>query len=477
MLLRILSSAGRRELRGMWFFIVLALVLVTASNLAVNQAAPRWAEGLESAATTLSVLAVMLLSAVVIFQVLMPPLGLAAPRIAQDLTLAAAVCAGAVYGLSRLGVEPGNLFTTSAIFTAVLAFAMQDTLGNVLGGVVLQLDNSLKVGDFVRIDDFSGIVVDVRCRYTAIETNDREVVVLPNSWLMRNRFRVLHPRDGEPLLWRRTLFFNIDPQASPPDVIAVLDKALVDSRIDKVSKTKIGSTVLIDVTAGYCHYAMRYWLTEPTADSGTDSLVRMHARAALIRAGVRLGAPLELSQEVDVNAEQQRLNAVEHARRVEALQGVALFATLSQQECEALAGKLVRAPFVRGSVLTKQGAVANWLYLIVRGQAEVVVDQNGQSTSVSILKAGDFFGEMGMLTGEPRRATVLAKTEVECYRLDKDGFSHVLLQRPDIAVDISQILELRQHALTDVLSHSAAGAGAARSGDVLGRIKGFFGIH
>jgi len=57
MLLRMFSTVGRRELRGMWFFIVLALITVAASNLALEQEATRWAQGLENAATTLSVLA------------------------------------------------------------------------------------------------------------------------------------------------------------------------------------------------------------------------------------------------------------------------------------------------------------------------------------------------------------------------------------------------------------------------------------
>ncbi|MFY8044339.1 MAG: mechanosensitive ion channel domain-containing protein, partial [Rhodoferax sp.] len=181
MVLRMFSTAGRRELRGVWFFICMAFVAVAGTNLAANLGAEGWARGLEYAANSLSVVASLLVGVVLIFQILMPTVGIAVPRIAQDLTLTAAVCASAVYGLGRLGVEPSNLFTTSAIFTAVLAFAMQDTLGNVLGGVVLQLDRSLKVGDYVRVDDFSGTVVDVRWRYTAIETGDREVVILPNS--------------------------------------------------------------------------------------------------------------------------------------------------------------------------------------------------------------------------------------------------------------------------------------------------------
>ena len=65
---------------------------------------------------------------------------------------------------ARPGVEPGSLVTTSAILTATAAFAMQETLGNVLGGIVLQLDHSLNVGDWAKVDDVSGKVVEIRWR-------------------------------------------------------------------------------------------------------------------------------------------------------------------------------------------------------------------------------------------------------------------------------------------------------------------------
>ncbi|MBK6592482.1 MAG: mechanosensitive ion channel [Burkholderiales bacterium] len=477
MLLRIFSTVGRRELQTMWFFNLIGLVVVVAANVTFSRGVMNWANAFEIAATGLAVLGALQIACVLVFQLVMPALGLAGPRIAQDLAFMVSVMASAIYGLSQLGVDPSKLFTTSAILTAVLAFAMQDTLGNVLGGVVLQLDNSLKVGDFVRVDTITGTVVDVRWRYTAIETNDREVVILPNSALMKQRFHVLRPRNGEPLVWRRTLHFNIDPNATAPHVIAVMNKAVADSRITLVSATRPASTVLADVTAGYCRYALRYWLTEPEADSSTDSLVRIHVVAALVRANIRFGAPQEQRQVVDESAELQRQAAIEHGRRLVALQRASLFAGLSQSEREALATCLVRAPFVKGSVMTRQGAVAHWLYLIVDGQASVVLEQGGQMTAVSNLKEGDFFGEMGMLTGAPRSATVLAVTDVESYRLDKNGFAEVLLQRPDIAVEISQVLEQRQRELANALRQNQASQPVGKAEEMLVSILGFFGIR
>jgi small-conductance mechanosensitive channel len=95
------------------------------------------------------------------------------------------------------------------VITAVLAFAMQDTLGNILAGVALQLDNSLRTGDWIRIDDITGRVAQMRWRQTTIRTRNGDVVVVPNSQLMRGKFTVYRPRGVASWPWRRWVWFNV----------------------------------------------------------------------------------------------------------------------------------------------------------------------------------------------------------------------------------------------------------------------------
>jgi CRP-like cAMP-binding protein len=84
---------------------------------------------------------------------------------------------------------------------------------------------------------------------------------------------------------------------------------------------------------------------------------------------------------------------------------------------------------------------------------------------------------MGMMTGEPRRATITARSDLECYRLDKAGFEKVLRSRPDIAGEISRILAARQSELTDRRDSAQAGPKrAARGDDILHRVRSFFGL-
>ncbi|MBK6567475.1 mechanosensitive ion channel family protein [Candidatus Aalborgicola defluviihabitans] len=163
-------------------------------------------------------------------------------------------------------MDTSQLFATSAVITAVLAFSMQDTLGNVLGGVTLQLDNSLRVGDWVRVDDTSGLVTDVHWRYTIIETRNRELVFVPNGWLMKNRFTVLRAVLDAPFAWRRGVQFNIDPSADPDAVIRALERAVLDSEIPHVLTDPPPNAILFDVASGYNRYILRYWLGHPRHD-------------------------------------------------------------------------------------------------------------------------------------------------------------------------------------------------------------------
>ena len=477
LLLRWFKPGLRRELLVTWGLLWLSLLAQGGAAAAQWQVHPSLAAILRVAATVMMVLAVIQLMVMLAFHVLLPILGWAAPRIAQDLTVTGLSIAWGLVWLSLSGVDPTQLFTTSAIITAVLAFAMQDTLGNVLGGVALQLDNSLKVGEWVRIDELSGRVVDVRWRYTAIETRNRETIVVPNSWLMKNRFGVLRRRLDEPLVWRRTVNFNVETKAAPTTVIRALQQAVLDAQIEFVASHPPPSAVLVDIGAGCFRYALRYWLTDPQFDDPTDSLVRIHALAALTRAGVSLGVPQEERLLVKENDNWRQTNEKrEMERRLQAVQRTSLFAKLPPDEQVTLAEHLVHAPFVRGDTLTRQGAVAHWLYLIVQGEAEVMVDNGGARTSITTLRDGDFLGEMGMLTGEPRSATVIAASDVDCYRLDKVGFAKVLLARPTMAEEISAVLAQRRQELDSRVKQAVPVSPRSHSDEVLARIKSFFGV-
>jgi CRP-like cAMP-binding protein len=351
-------------------------------------------------------------------------------------------------------------------------------LGNLLGGVVLQLDRSIQVGDWVKVDDVSGRVVEIGWRHTAIETRNRETVVVPNGWLVKNRFTVIGSRADAKPLWRRWVHFDVALDAPPLAVCEVLARGVNDARIAHVAADPAASAVLLKVGDGFGHFGLRYFLDDPLPDDVTDTLVRAHALAALAREGLSLAVTREERLLIKDN-EAHRGAALERelVRRRDALARVDLFSALSADERAALAQHLTHAPFVAGDVITRQGAVAHWLYLILSGEADVWVEAGVERTFIRTLGAGQLFGEMGLMTGQPRAATVTARTDVECYRVDKTGFERILRSRPDIAAAMASILaEREQERAERVQSAATTARRPAADSDILASIRGFFGL-
>jgi len=415
-----------------------------------------------------------------VFRLLLPLAGREPPRIIEDLAI---MVVYVIYGLAQLrlaGLDLSSIVTTSAILTAVVAFAMQDTLGNVLGGLAIQLDNSVQVGDWIRVDELSGRVCDIRWRSTLIETRNWETVVIPNSALMKSRVAILGRRQGAPLQWRRTLNFMVDPGVPPTRVIAVVNEEMREVAVGNVARNPAPSTVLAAFEQGNLRYQLRYFLTDLLEDDLTDSIVRVHLFASLQRAGIRMAEPQHTIHAVtrdEAHAESVRKR--EMARRLEMLRGVDLLASLSEPEITELAQRLEYAPFARNDIITRQGNPAHWLYIVAFGEAEVLYQpEGGTPRSIGTVRTGQFFGEMALLTGDTRAATVIAKTDVECYRLDRTSFQTLLLARPAIAEEISRVVGSRRG---DLEQAREAFAGPARPGtegpaDLLGRIRRLFGL-
>jgi len=480
LLLRLRPHERSVYLNTLWLF--LAGVIVAGLAALLDLIVPSMAGTLYAIGRIASAIALIRLVGFFAFRLVLPAAARNLPRIVEDLII---VIVYVVYGFVQLraaGVDLSSLVTTSAILTAVIAFAMQDTLGNVLGGLAIQADNTVQVGDWVRVDgELVGQVRDIRWRSTLIETSNWETVVIPNSSIMKGRVAILGKREGAPVQWRRTLDFMVDPRVPPARIIASVNEEMRDVPIANVARHPAPNTVLHGFQDGNLLYHLRYFLTDLLEDEMTDSMVRVHLFASLQRAGIRIA---ERQHTVHaVSRDEAHADAVrkrEIGRRLEMLRGVDLFSVLSDEEMNEIADRVQYAPFARGDVITKQGNVAHWLYIVAFGEAEVRYEPPyGEAQVLGALRAGQFFGEMALLTGEARSATVVAKTDVECYRLDRAAFQGLLLKRPEIADGMSRVISSRKPELERVreLFATQPVASPAEQADLLTRIRRFFGLR
>lgn len=429
-------------------------------------------------------IALIRLWGLLVFRIVLPFMRMTPPRITEDIFVIIAYIAWGLVRMRFAGLDLGSIVATSAMITAVVAFSMQDTLGNILGGLALQLDNSIQIGDWIKVDDLVGRVVDIRWRSTLVETRNWETVVFPNSQLMKNKFMVLGRRTDRPAQLRRWVWFNVSMETAPTRVVSVVEESVRQTDIANVAKDPLPNCVLMEMNdTGYARYAMRYWLTDLATDDPTDAAIRWHIMTALQREGIKLAVEersIHITKENEKYEETMRQREV--LLRIKTLRKVELFKQMTDEELKALAERLRYMQFAKGSVIAKQGATGqHWLFIIISGNVEVfVTTASGETRSLNVLSKGNFFGEMSLMTGAPRVASVIARTDIECYRLDKEAFEGIMLARPAIADEVSHILVIRRTQLDSALQNldeeSLHREMNNRQGEILATIKRFFGL-
>lgn len=451
---------------------------------AVAVAAAQRATGYDSHAAQVFALGFFLLCLIalatkLVFRIALPRVGVTIPRILADIVTAIAVIVAMIAVGKRAGFSVAGLITTSAVLTAVIGFALQDTLGNIMGGLALQLDNSVQVGDWISLGPGqpTGKVVEIRWRYTAIETRGWDTIIVPNGMLTKSQVIVHGRRAHEPSMQRRQVELFIDFRTPPTEVIRTLEQALQGSAINNVADSPPPHVIFHGVRDSVAQYLVRYWMRDLAVDDPTDSDVRVRVWFALRRAGIPMAIPASavfLTNQTDERAAKK--SQEELAARLAALRKVDLFRALPEATARTLAEEMNAMPFCAGESITHEGAREDELYILVTGEAAVRIGQEVAPREVARLGPGDFFGEMSLMTGETRTATVVATSDVECYRIGKPTFERILHESPEVAEQIAEILADRKEALTaakDDADQRRHRIDTAKR-DLLGRIRGFF---
>jgi small-conductance mechanosensitive channel/CRP-like cAMP-binding protein len=468
----------RYHLRAVGTFLVGHLV---TGVIASSQVAYGYESAIaEVASFAFELLCIATLGITGIFRVLLPLAGLRLSRILIDLVTAVGVIVVFIAVGKRAGFSVAGIITTSAVLTAVIGFSLQDTLGNVMGGLSVQLDKSIAVGDWVSLGPNmpTGRVTEIRWRYTAIETRDWDTVIVPNGMLVKSTVTIIGRRGGASNETRRRLDFFVDFRTPPTDVIGSVEAALRKDTVEGAASDPQPHVVLLGYRDSYAHYQARYWLVDIERDDGTDSRVRVRIWFALKRAGITLAIPANATFLTYETPEREARKAErEMDQRLRALSKVDLFSGLTKALQRALADQLELAPYAAGEAVTREGDRDDGLFIIVEGDAVVRIGMGGSGREVARLGPGQFFGEMSLMTGEARTASVIAASDLTCYRMSKNAFEQVLRETPTIADQIAEVLAMRKNALSaarDERESDRRKRMETAKQDLLGRIRGFF---
>lgn len=367
-------------------------------------------------------------------------------------------------------VNLGALFTTSAIFGVIIGLALQDTLGNFFAGISLHADRPFQVGDVIVVGSahLTGVVEGITWRAVKIRTFQNHLVLVSNSMAAKEPIEVC-ARDN---VNARLVFFGTLYTDFPAKTVHIVREAIREA--ENVSQ-KITPIVRIkNLGDSSIEWEVKYWLEDYAKYNDTDALVRQLVWYALRRANITFAFPTR-------TLHVERKSAIPLATGpqkevIERLSAVDIFAPLSTEETEKLAGGAVRHVFAPGEVVIRAGDQGSSMFVVHNGRVQVQISEGGKSRPVAVLSEGAFFGEMALFTGEPRTANVVALEETEVMEIGHGAMKHLFETNPDLAESISWTIAERRAGL-QASSQQPGEVTQSEAGGLLTSIKRFFGLR
>ena len=339
-----------------------------------------------------------------------------------------------------------GLLAGSGVVAIILGFAGQNLFAGIIGGVSIQINRPYKVGDWLKVGETYGEVREINWRSTRLCTNDDIYLDIPNNEMVSHQIVNLHyPTEVHAMRIRVGVEYK-----NPPNVVkdALYRAASTAKGVLAEPKTRI---FLVDFGESACTYEIKFYMGNHSRINEINDAVRTNVWYELKRRGITIPFPirtLQVQRKTALPAEE------EQAEALSILRGERLFECLSEEQLNHVVQEARLKLFGRGEPVIEEGAAGDSMFVMLRGAANVFVSKNGSKIQVATLGAGDCFGEMSLLTGEPRSATVRADGDCYVMEISKPVMADVLRDAPSCLEKLSELLAQRKMDTEGVLKEA-----------------------
>jgi len=356
-----------------------------------------------------------------------------------------------------------QLLTTSAVGAVVVGFALQDTLGNAFAGLGIQSEKPFRVGHWIRVGDLEGRVAEVTWRATKLRTKTGNFVIVPNNVIAKESITNYSEPVGPT---RIEVEVGASYLSTPADVKSAALEAL--RHVPRVLASPPPDVLLTSFDGSAIAYRVRFWISDYEHDDETRDEVRTAIYYAFGRRGVEIPWPIEVGYsrdwpEPDAETKQKEREAV--------LSRVDLFSRLSEEQRREIAAKSRIRVYGHGELIVRQTEPGQSMFVVCSGTAVVMLEPD--RTQVAAIEAGGYFGEMSLLTGDPRSASVMARGDTSVLELDADVFRALGAADPKAVEEIAVAAVTRRAELAQIRDAAQQTAVADAPATLLGRMKKF----
>ena len=363
----------------------------------------------------------------------------------------------------RLRSPDRRHMATSGVVAIVLALALQNTLADVFAGIAVGIEAPFRVGDRILIGDKTeGLVIQVNWRSIRIQTDGDDVATLPNSLVAKaeiiNRSYPLRKTAS-------SVDISCPEDAAPERVIeTMLDATLL---CPEILRSPAPIALLVRLGPIRNHYRISFTVESAAQLAAVKDFLLRGARRQLHYAGL-----FEVNDRKGAGADAGRAPLGAHRL----LGDMILFESLDREQLDSLARQLQAKRMEPGEILFAQGGEDAALYVIASGVVEISRQMETVFELIGCIGAGEYVGEVNLLTGGPHAATAKARTHCQIYRLPREAIEPMLSQNAALAASLDRSVRRGLAILHREVAVRAAPNIGPR-GQLLTRIRGMFRIE
>jgi branched-chain amino acid transport system substrate-binding protein len=396
------------------------------------------------------------------------------PRLVQDLVTILIIALGVAVGLWwQEGLTLTGIAATSIGIAAAIGVALQPDIQDVFSGLSMNYEDTCAIGDWITIqlpdqDSVTGCVSELSWRSTFLTQGDGCRVSIPNHFFTTNPvFNHSRPPGAK----RIAVEIGVDSRVPSERVIDMLKgEALKAQHRPGLSRAHEPEVLLKAITSDASTYTVHFWhFPGQISPAAARSIVLLALQKALLGNGVPMPVTqIEMTQAPDV----EFLLGPEEIR--EGIRRADLFRNALDDDLrDRLAARCKAHEIRRGTILMRRGGPAGSMFILLEGAVGVTIrTATGSEEEVAISATGDVVGEMSLMTGSTRVATVTALTHLRVLEIDKDAIEDLLRTTPELFERFSQVLAERQ--LQNQKAANRKEDVAEVQLDIMAKMKAFF---